>query len=80
MKCSGLAGNESLEAAPTPNTGLPLSGDEEEEGPFLKGESNWLEIRVEEKNDDESDLGMKTDWGFGIQPAWTSVTCWSQSG
>ena len=65
LKCSGLAGNESQEAAPIPDTGLPLSGDGEEEGPFLKGESNWLEIRVEEKNDDESDLGVKTEWASG---------------
>lgn len=80
LKYSGLAGNESQEAAPTPDTGLPLSGDGEEERPFLKGGSNWLEIRVEEKSDDDSDLGVKTEWGFGVRPAWASVTCWSHSG
>lgn len=65
MKCSGLPGNESQVTAPTPDMGLPLSGDGEEEEPFLKGDSNWLEIKVEEKNDDEPDLGVRTEWGFG---------------
>lgn len=44
--------------------GLPLSGDGEEEEPFLKGDSNRLEIKVEEKNGDEPDLGVRTEWGF----------------
>lgn len=49
LKCSALTGNESQEANPTPDTGLPLPGDGQEEKPSLKGESNWLEIRVEKK-------------------------------
>lgn len=34
LKCSGLAGNESQEAAPIPDIGLPLPGDGEEERAF----------------------------------------------
>lgn len=34
LKCSGLAGNETQETAPTPDIGLPLPGDGEEEQPF----------------------------------------------
>lgn len=56
MKCSGLAGNESQEEAPTLDPGPSFPGDGDKEKSFLKAESNWLKIRLEGK-DDESKLG-----------------------
>lgn len=59
----------------------PPPSDGKEEKPFPKEESNWLEIRMEEKkNDDEPDLGVRTEQGVRARQAWALVTCESHAG
>lgn len=58
----------------------PPPRDGKQETPFPKGESNWLKIRMEEKNDDEPDLGVRTEQGIRARQAWALVLRGSHAG